>query len=77
MAAYSLDTLLKRWSLNQLTPEQAIGQILQLIQQLEARVKRLEPASLPPKAKPRRRCSARPASPPASQAPQRTKQGET
>jgi hypothetical protein len=44
MAAYSLDTLLKRWSLNQLTPEQAIGQILQLIQQLEARVKRLEQA---------------------------------
>ena len=58
MAAYSLDALLKRWSLNQLTSEQAIGQILQLIQELEVRVKRLEQAAIPSKANPRRRSSS-------------------
>ena len=53
MAAYSLDTLLKRWGLSQLTTEQAIGQILQILHDLEPRVKRLEQA-IPVKAKRRR-----------------------
>ncbi len=44
MAAYSLDTLLQRWALHQLTSEQAIGQILQVLHDLEPRVKRLEQA---------------------------------
>ncbi|MBI4671115.1 MAG: hypothetical protein HY741_05545 [Chloroflexi bacterium] len=53
MAAHSLETLLRLWALNKLTTEQAIGQILQILNELEPRVKRLEqsvaavPASLP------------------------------
>ena len=44
MAAYSLDTLVQCWARNQLTSEQAIGQILQILCDLEVRVKRLEQA---------------------------------
>ncbi len=42
MAAYSLDTLLHRWALHQITSEQAIGQMLLILQDLEPRILRLE-----------------------------------
>lgn len=42
MAAHSLDNLLKLWALHQLSSEQAIGQILQILIALEPRVARLE-----------------------------------
>jgi hypothetical protein len=42
MAAYSLETLLRLWALNNLTTEQAIGQILQILLEIEPRVTRLE-----------------------------------
>ena len=42
MAAYSLDTLLHRWALHQITSEQAIGQMLLILQELEPRILRLE-----------------------------------
>ena len=44
MAAYSLDLLLRRWARDQLSSEQAIGQLLQILHDLEARVKRIEQA---------------------------------
>ncbi len=67
MAAYSLDTLLQRWALHQLTSEQAIGQILQVLHDLEPRVKRLEhttsfaskPPPLPPAPGPPPKTSSR------------------
>ncbi len=65
MAAYSLDSLLQRWSLGQLTSEQAIGQILQVLQDLEPRVKRLERAA--PSASTRRSSAASPDAPPDNQ----------
>ena len=65
MAAYSLDALLKRWSLNQLTSEQAIGQILQILAELEQRVKRLEQAA-PVTAKPPSTTPNKTAEPPRS-----------
>lgn len=42
MAAHSLETLLRLWALNHLSSEQAIGQILQILFELEPRVKRVE-----------------------------------
>ncbi len=42
MAAHSIETLLRLWALNQLTAEQAIGQTLQILADLEPRVKRVE-----------------------------------
>jgi hypothetical protein len=42
MAAHSLETLLRLWGLDNLTTEQAIGQILQILNDLELRTKRLE-----------------------------------
>ena len=47
MATYSLDIILRRWALNQLTTEQAIGQILQILHDLESRLKRLEQRTAP------------------------------
>ncbi len=44
MAAYDLDTILKKWERDELTTEQAIGQILLLLQSLAQRIGRLEVA---------------------------------
>lgn len=42
MSAYELDTVLKKWERGDLSAEQAIGQVLQLLQELSARVGQLE-----------------------------------
>jgi len=42
MSAYTMDEIMRRWRLGELTAEQAIGQILQLIQTLSKRVSVLE-----------------------------------
>ena len=42
MGTYSLDEIIKRWRRGELTAEQAIGQILQMIQGLSQRVGNLE-----------------------------------
>ena len=68
MAAYSLETLLRRWSLHQLTTEQAIGQILQILQDLEPRVKHIEQSI--PSIRKRRNDAPKPSTPPDSTNPQ-------
>jgi hypothetical protein len=42
MGTYSLETLIRKWGLNELTTEQAIGQILLILQKLVRRVEALE-----------------------------------
>ncbi len=42
MGTYSLEELLRRWFTHDITAEQAIGQILQIIQEIERRLKDLE-----------------------------------
>lgn len=42
MGAYSIDELLQRWGQHDLTPEQVIGQMLLLMQELRRRVEELE-----------------------------------
>ena len=42
MGTYSLDELIQRWYTEDLTAEQVIGQILQILQDLEQRVEDLE-----------------------------------
>lgn len=42
MGAYSLDEVMKRWRKGEMTAEQAIGQILQLLQTVSQRVGNLE-----------------------------------
>ena len=42
MGTYSLETLIRKWGLNELTTEQAIGQILLILQKLARRVETLE-----------------------------------
>jgi hypothetical protein len=42
MSAYDLDTVLKKWERAELSTEQAVGQILQLLDALSERVGRLE-----------------------------------
>ncbi len=64
MAAHSLDNLLQRWGLDQLTTEQAIGQILQILRDFEPRILRLEQTVT---ASPR--VTASPATPPPTPAP--------
>lgn len=46
MSAHDLNTLLKKWERDQLTTEQAIGQILLLLQELNDRVGQLEVAQV-------------------------------
>lgn len=52
MGTYGLSGVLAAWKLGSLTTEQAVGQILQLLEELEGRVRELErrqPApALPP-----------------------------
>jgi len=45
MGTYSLEGILLAWKTEKLTTEQAIGQILQLLQDLERRVGTLEQAA--------------------------------
>lgn len=42
VSAYDLDTILKKWERAELTAEQAIGQILLLLQGISTRIGRLE-----------------------------------
>lgn len=42
MGTYGIDGVLRAWMTEQLTAEQAVGQILQLLQELEKRVTTLE-----------------------------------
>ena len=42
MSAYSLDELISKWKLAELTPEQTIGQMLLLLQALIARLETVE-----------------------------------
>jgi predicted double-glycine peptidase len=42
MGTYSLEELIKRWTKHDLTPEQVIGQMLQVLQELKQRVEDLE-----------------------------------
>jgi len=42
MGTYSLETLIRKWGLSELTAEQAIGQILLILQKLVRRVEALE-----------------------------------
>jgi len=42
MGTYSLETLIRKWGLSELTTEQAIGQILLILQELIRRLEALE-----------------------------------
>lgn len=42
MSAYPLETLLRQWARGNLTTEQAIGQILQIITKLQDRIQEVE-----------------------------------
>ncbi len=42
MSAYDLDTVLKKWKRDELSTEQAVGQILLILQNIMHRVGRLE-----------------------------------
>lgn len=42
MSAYDLETIVKKWERTELTTEQAIGQILLLLQSISDRVGQLE-----------------------------------
>jgi hypothetical protein len=47
MGMYSLDELVQRWYTEDLTAEQVIGQILQVLQELTRRVEELESKNRP------------------------------
>jgi hypothetical protein len=47
MGMYSLDELVQRWFTEDLTAEQVIGQILQVLQELTKRVDELEDKNRP------------------------------
>ncbi|HTP11481.1 MAG TPA: hypothetical protein VMP08_24680 [Anaerolineae bacterium] len=47
MGTYSLDEMIQRWYAEDLTAEQVIGQILQLLQELSQRVSELENRNRP------------------------------
>jgi hypothetical protein len=42
VGTYPIETIIREWTKGNLTNEQAIGQVLQLIQQLQARLHELE-----------------------------------
>jgi len=42
MGTYSLDELVRRWFTHEITTEQAVGQLMQIVQEIERRVKELE-----------------------------------
>jgi len=47
VGTYSLDEMIQRWYAEDLTAEQVIGQILQLLQELSQRVSELENRNRP------------------------------
>ena len=47
MGMYSLDELVQRWYTEDLTAEQVIGQVLQVLQELARRVEELESKNRP------------------------------
>jgi hypothetical protein len=47
MGTYGLDELIRRWFTQDLTPDQAIGQMLQVIQDLLRRIEDLESRNKP------------------------------
>jgi len=47
MGLYSLDELVQRWYTEDLTAEQVIGQVLQVLQELTRRVEELESKNRP------------------------------
>lgn len=49
MGTYGLEGVMLAWRQGALTPEQAVGQILQLMQQLEERVRELERVNAAPR----------------------------
>ncbi len=55
MGTYSLDELIQRWYTEDLTAEQIVGQILQVLQELARRVEELENRNRPKGAVKRRR----------------------
>ena len=55
MGTYGLEGVLREWQTGNLTTEQAIGQILLLLQELERRVAELEKIINPPPAAPKGR----------------------
>jgi hypothetical protein len=42
MGTYGLDGVIRAWEREQLTTEQAVGQILLLLQEIEERIRRVE-----------------------------------
>jgi len=42
MSAYTIDELVRKWFTHDITSEQAIGQMLQILQEIEQRLKKLE-----------------------------------
>ena len=55
MGTYGLEGVLRAWQTGNLTTEQAIGQILLLLQELERRVAELEKSINPPPVAPKGR----------------------
>lgn len=49
MGTYGLDGVLIAWKMGKLTTEQAVGQILQLLEELEQRVTKVETVINPPR----------------------------
>jgi hypothetical protein len=49
MGTYGLDGVLTAWKAGKLTTEQAVGQILQLLQELEERLGKMETVINPPR----------------------------
>jgi hypothetical protein len=49
MGTYGLDGVLLAWTVGKLTTEQAVGQILQLLQELDQRVAKVEGIVIPPR----------------------------
>ena len=57
MGTYGLQELIRRWGREQLTTEQAIGQILLLLVELDKRLQKLERRREPPPKRPPRKAN--------------------
>ena len=55
MGTYGLEGVMREWQTGNLTPEQAVGQILLLLQELERRMVEVERSVNPPPVKPKGR----------------------
>lgn len=49
MGTYGLDGVLTAWKIGKLTTEQAVGQMLQLLQEIDQRLAKLEQLANPPR----------------------------